>query len=225
MIRVEDALKTYAHRRVLDHISLQIEEGQFVGLFGKNGAGKSTLLKAISQTIRLQSGKILWNEQKLDNIMLGKIGVVSHVSFLYEQLTSLENLRFYGNLYGINHLPKKIDQLLNTVNLQSHSGELVKNLSRGMHQRLALARAMLNDPKVLLLDEPFTGLDIKSIELLESILKNFRDSGKTAIMATHDIRQAARFCTRMIFLQNGKIIIDSSASETIVKQIEEKLKQ
>ncbi len=224
MIAVEHATKRFGHRRVLDDLSISFNAGEFVGLFGKNGTGKSTLLRCISNVSRLNTGKILWNGNTLQKSGLqNKIGMVSHASFLYESLTARENLHFYGNLYGITNISARVEYLLQKVNLSEYGNDVVRGFSRGMQQRLSIARAIIHEPEILFLDEPFSGLDLKSAALLESILADSKTRGGLHIMVSHDFQYASRLCSRFIFLDHGKILMDTPVSDTSLQQIQEKL--
>ena len=203
--------KSYGEVVALRAMNLSIEAGARVVIFGRNGAGKTTLIKLLAGLLRPTagsvrvSGRLPWGSA---GTVRGRIGLVTHQSYLYEELSARENLRFYARLYGVSDSENKIDQSLTRFSLENRSREPVRNLSRGLQQRVSLARAMLHDPQLLLLDEPDTGLDPSARRSLQDVLHN-SGSGLTAVIATHDIDLGLTLGNRTIVLESGRIARDS----------------
>ena len=200
--------KSYGAREALRGIDLDLQRGEFLCLFGPNGAGKSTLLKIIATLLRPSSGQIKvldYDLKEQPEQYRRQLGMVSHQSFLYQDLTVLENLEFYATLYGVEQPRERALKLLNQVNLADRSDMLAANLSRGMQQRLSIARALVNDPELLLLDEPYTGLDEYAASVLRDQLQLLHDRKRTIIMVTHNLRRGMESATRLGILTRGKL--------------------
>ncbi|MFN7253322.1 MAG: heme ABC exporter ATP-binding protein CcmA [Anaerobacillus sp.] len=213
MIETKGLIKTIGDKMVLRGINLSIKKGESVAILGPNGAGKSTILKIISGLIKATSGEVL-----IDGITLKrdsydqkrKIGFLAHNSFLYDHLTPLENLIFFGKLYGVENVEEKAKQLVADVGLSFFIHDPIRSFSRGMLQRIAIARAIIHDPEILLFDEPHTGLDQHAIKLLNEVIMNMKAKGSTIVMVTHDFHQAVETCDRVIIFKNGKLVEDIS---------------
>lgn len=204
--------KTFDARHVLKGIDLTVTAGQTVLICGINGAGKSTLLRIIAGLLQPDNGTVKicgYDLHKDPEIAKPKLGVILHKSMAYADLTVFENLMFFANLYGLQAPADRIKQLLKDVGLVSYSHDKAAILSRGLLQRLAIARAMIHKPTILLADEPFTGLDTDSCEHLVAVLSDFQQKGGTIVMTTHDINLGLRCCRRAIVLDNSKIIFDA----------------
>lgn len=174
----------------VDGVSFHLEPGAFLSLFGPNGAGKTTLLRLLSGALRPSEGELLLGDLPLRTREPGwqrRIGVLSHETFLYRNLTARENLRFFGDLYGLDALDDRVETGLAAVDLGKRGDDLVGSYSRGMRQRLALARTLLHEPEVVLLDEPFTGLDAHASAVLRQVLGALRDGSRTVVMVTHNL--------------------------------------
>lgn len=200
---------------VLKQVNLDVQHGQFVALLGPNGSGKSTLLRLICGLLAATDGTISvggWHIPDEAEAVRAQIGFVSHQSLVYGNLTARENLRFYARLYNIprSEINSKIDDLLALAGLQLRADSPVRTFSRGMQQRLSIARALLNDPALLLLDEPYTGLDADASKRLDDILHDTQRDGKTIIMATHQLSRAADLCDRFIIVHRGRIAWDDT---------------
>jgi len=199
-ILVENLSKKFSSVTALEDINLSVKEGEIFGLLGPNGAGKTTLIKILATLIRPTSGKVTIDGLDLikDKYKIReKIGLVSHETYLYEELTARENLEFYAKLYGVE---KSVNNFLKKVGLEDKANILVKNFSRGMKQRLAIARAILHKPEILLFDEATTGLDIKSREKFYSMLQELRNSEVTIVLSTHH-RSEAKLCDRLAYIE------------------------
>ncbi len=212
MIRVHNVHKSFAALQVLRGIDFDIQEGEYTALLGQNGAGKTTLLRIIASLSRPTSGEVSINEFSLPKQaeqVRRQMGVVSHDPFLYGDLTAEENLKFYGKLNNLENLQERVLLVLEQVDLSVRRYDLVRTFSRGMQQRLALARALLHEPDLLLLDEPFSGLDFKSSQNLTDLLNGLHAKGTTILMTTHDLDFAITHCKRLLLIKQGKLVKDT----------------
>lgn len=208
VIEVKQVSKYFGKKVALDNVSLTLNKSESLTLFGPNGAGKSTLLKIMSTLLHPSSGDvnicgISINDDKPS--IRKYIGIISHDSFLYGNLTAKENLFFFGKLYGVKNLKDRVDELLDKFNLSIHRDTLVRTFSRGMSQRLAIARAIIHDPEIIYLDEPYTGLDPQASDSLTNILFGFHSEKKTMIITTHDLEKGWTTATKIAILSCGKI--------------------
>lgn len=211
MIEIKKLTKQADNKLILRGVDLSIHKGETVGILGPNGAGKSTLLKVLASLIKPTSGIIKINglDLKKDSLEIKKIlGYLPHSSLLYDHYSPLENLVFFGNIYGVKNVEQKAAELVKEVGLSFFLNEPVKNFSRGMIQRIAIARAIIHEPEVLLLDEPHTGLDQGAIAILNNVILSMKEKGTTTLMVTHDFKQAAEICDRIVIVKNGKIVDD-----------------
>lgn len=199
--------KDYGHRAVLRRIDLQLACGQTVGLMGVNGAGKTTLLGCLASIVRPTAGEVLWfgRPATADPSMRRWLGMVAHESRLYPHLTLHENLLFAARIYGLDQPAVCAERALAEVGLASHARRLPAQVSRGMRQRAAVARAMLHGPRILLLDEPFSGLDAEGSSWLMTTLQELRDAGTAICFTTHDASCAARLSDRIWVLEGGRL--------------------
>lgn len=209
IVTVEHLRKTYGRTEALGDISFSLAEGAGMLLAGPNGSGKTTLLRIIALLSRPTSGEI--RICGLDPLVAGneirrRIGFVSHHSLLYPSLTALENLRFYARMFQIDHAEKTIEHFLNLVDLFARRHDLVRTFSRGMQQRLTLARALLHHPSLILFDEPSTGLDMAATAVLQRVLVTLKHEKKTMIVTTHEPGKNAAWSDEMIVLIQGKIL-------------------
>ena len=206
-VEVVAVSRHFGRRRALAKTSLKFRAGQVTGLFGPNGAGKTTLLGILSTLVRPTSGEVRYGgatARALGDPLRGRIGVLGHDLFLYGDLSARENLEFFGRLYGVDRLEDRIAQALASARLEDRADDRVASFSRGLRQRLALERALIHDPRLVLLDEPFTGLDDESAALLGARLRSLRDAGAIVLMATHDFESADGLIDRMVALRAGK---------------------
>ena len=215
MIEARNLVRRYGYRTVLRDLNFTAAPGEFVALLGPNGAGKTTLLRVFAGLLRPTSGIVtvagcLLPLQAMD--LRTRLGVVSHQPLLYGDLTAAENLRFYGQLYGVAHLSARIEALLALTGLETVRNDLVRTFSRGMQQRLAIGRAMLPDPQVLLLDEPHTGLDQDACVMLDQTLSQVAGQGRTLLMASHDLARSAALASRVDILVKGQIIASAATA-------------
>ncbi|MEW9049681.1 MAG: heme ABC exporter ATP-binding protein CcmA [Neobacillus sp.] len=211
MIEIKKLTKQADNKLILKGVDLNVNSGETVAILGPNGAGKSTLLKVLATLIKPSSGIVKINglDLKKDHIEVKKLfGYLPHSSLLYDHYTPLENLVFFGNLYGVKDVENRARELVKEVGLSFFINEPVKNFSRGMIQRIAIARAIIHDPQIMLLDEPHTGLDQGAISILNNVVLTMKEKGCTTLMVTHDFKQAAEICDRIIIVKNGKIADD-----------------
>jgi heme exporter protein A len=206
MIVVKKLVKRFGPITVLRELDLEISSGEFVALLGPNGAGKTTLLRILATLSKPNSGLVEVASYKLPEQAIyvrAQLGVVSHLPLLYGDLTAEENLNFYSRLYNIASARR--EQVLDLVGLGARKNDLVRTFSRGMQQRLAIGRAILHSPRILLLDEPHTGLDQDAGEILDKVLREVALEGRTVIMTSHDLIRAADLASRLVVLSKGKI--------------------
>jgi heme exporter protein A len=208
-IKVDNVKKSYGHINALSKVSFELNKGDFLSIFGPNGAGKSTLLKILSAQTRPSSGKVYFNgidlSKQPDNFRK-TFGVISHLPFLYENLSAIDNLKFYGKIYEISDLQDRVNEILKKVELVDRRNDFVRNYSRGMLQRLSIARALLHEPEIILLDEPYTGLDQHASYILTNILREQFENNKTIIMVTHNLSRGFDLGSKIAIMKKGKIV-------------------
>jgi ABC-type multidrug transport system ATPase subunit len=203
--------KSFGRTTVLRDLSLAVRRGESLAVFGPNGAGKSTLLRLCATLYRPTRGTLrLFGRADVGPAVRRRIGVVAHQSFLYPDLSARENLTFFARLYGLAAGERLADRWLERVALADSGSRPVRVFSRGMEQRLALARALLHEPDLLLLDEPWTGLDAAAAELLTALLRALHREGRSVIAATHDFERGLASADRALILHRGRIIWDAA---------------
>ena len=217
MITVKKLVKRFGLKPVLRGLDFEVQPGEFVALLGPNGAGKTTFLRILASLSRPSLGSVMVAGYQLPNeaaAVRTRLGVVSHLPLLYGDLTADENLRFYGRMYNINALDARITEVLEMVGLENRRRDLVRTYSRGMQQRLAIGRAVLHNPEVMLFDEPYTGLDQDASSMLDEVLKTVAAKGRTVVMTSHDLARAEDLATRFDILSRG-VIAASKTSEQL----------
>jgi heme exporter protein A len=208
-LSIRELSRNFGRRRALTRVSLDCHSGEIVGLLGPNGAGKSTLLAILSTLAAPSSGEVLYGgrtAKQIGAVVRSRIGVLSHDLHLYSELTAIENLVFFGRLYGVQNPATVAADALRRARLEDRGGDIVSGFSRGMRQRLALERALLHNPRLLLLDEPFTGLDDASTLALVERLRELRASGCIILVATHDLDVGEAVLDRAVILHDGRLI-------------------
>lgn len=216
-IVVDDVTRQYGRRRALSHVTLEAVAGDVVALLGPNGAGKSTLLNILSTLLRPTSGTVRYGKTPLDkggDMLRGRIGFLGHELFLYADLSARENLTFTAQLYGLPDVAGTVARGLERANLADRADDRVGGFSRGMRQRLALERALLHQPRLVLLDEPFTGLDDQSSDVLVNRIVELGQSGAIVFAATHDFDYAGRIATRAACVNRGRcreLVVDGGS--------------
>lgn len=215
IISVHSISKSFLTRQVLNNISFDVTQSQSVCICGTNGVGKSTLLRITAGLLQPDHGlvRICGHDLRKDpENARPQLGMISHKSMVYSNLSVFENLSFFGNLYGIDNKTDRIKEILNDVALYPYRYDKAEALSRGMLQRLAIARALLHQPTILLADEPFTGLDAEASQHLTCVLTSFINKGGTVMMTTHDINIGLKCCNRIMVLDKGRLILDALKS-------------
>jgi heme exporter protein A len=219
MITVKKLVKRFGLKTVLRGVDFDVQPGEFVALLGPNGAGKTTFLRILASLSRPSLGEVSVAGYRLPNeaaSVRARLGVVSHLPLLYGDLSAEENLRFYGRMYGLPDLDLRITEVLEMVGLENRRRDLVRTFSRGMQQRLAIGRAVLHDPDVMLFDEPYTGLDQDASTMLDEVLKTVAAKGRTVVMTSHDLARAEDLATRFDILSRG--VISASATHKQLKK-------
>lgn len=228
-IKIDNLSKSFGFKKVLKGIELEFQKGEFVALFGPNGAGKTTLIRILSTIIKSDEGNISIADYDINKNVTDIrkiIGLLTHENFLYQNLTVNENLNFFAKLYNIKNAQESINHKLNKIGVYSKRNELVRNLSSGMKQRVSIVRSLVHDPEIILLDEPFVGLDIEGAEYLLGMFAEFKKENKTSLVTTHDLRFGLKECTKVVVINKGRIKfnqivenIDTESFETTYKSL------
>jgi heme ABC exporter ATP-binding subunit CcmA len=208
-VAVCDVSRHYGRRRALVRVSLECRSGEVLGLLGPNGAGKSTLLSILATLLAPSSGEIRYGSTTAKEAgaeLRSRLGFLSHDLHLYPELTARENLQFFARLYGVPDVGACVSSALDRAGLAARADDLVGGFSRGMRQRLALERALLHQPRLVLLDEPFTGLDDASVAALVDRLGGLRAQGRIIVVVTHDLDVAERLLDRVAVLKDGRLV-------------------
>jgi len=215
---VDDVSRNFGRRRALSRVSLTCLSGEIVGLLGPNGAGKSTLLAILSTLLAPSSGVVRYGtvEARAAGCALrSRLGLLGHDLYLYPELTARENLEFFARLYGLERPRDRVSQALACAGLTERADDMVSGFSRGMRQRLALERALLHAPRLLLLDEPFTGLDDASGQALLARLRGLRHEGAIVVVATHDLDLAEGLLDKVAVLRDGRLLQVSNSAASL----------
>jgi len=215
-VTVDEVSRHFGRRRAVSRVSVVAPRGSIIGLLGPNGAGKSTLLAMLATLLRPSAGSIHYGTMQAADAppeLRGRIGVLGHDLFLYPELTARENLAFFAGLYGRRDADDAARAALMRAGLADRGDDLVSGFSRGMRQRVALERALIHDPRLALLDEPFTGLDESSTRALVTRLQELRESGAAIVLATHDLDVADGLLDEAIFLREGRMVDSLSRPE------------
>jgi len=213
-VRLVDVSRHFGRRRAVSHVSLDLHAGDILGLLGPNGAGKSTLIGMLATLVAPTSGSVVYGGRQgrsLGAELRGSIGLLAHELYLYPELTARQNLEFFASLYGLD-VATVVPSALATAGLSDRADDEVSGFSRGMRQRLALERALLHQPKLVLMDEPFTGLDDAATELVRARLQTLSRAGAIVVLATHDLDLADGLVTRVAIVRSGKLVTDETAS-------------
>ncbi len=215
-LEVQRVSKVFGERKALDKVTFVLPQGAFLSIFGPNGAGKTTLLRVLATLARPTQGKIrimgIDAKEEPDEVRR-HIGLISHNSMLYPDLTAMENLMFMARLYGVKSPEERVRELLRAVELDHRRFDLVRTFSRGMTQRLSIARALMNDPQVIFLDEPYAGLDPHAVEIFDSLIEGLR-AGRTFVMVSHDLQKGYAACTHALVLARGRVVSFCSKEDT-----------
>ncbi len=216
-VDVRGLVKRFGLTVALDGIDLRIDAGESMALFGPNGAGKTTLVRCLASLSRPSAGEIQVFGLPLDDghgEVRRRTGLVSHETFLYGSLSVTENLLFQARLFALSDPAARVADVVARVGLESRRDDPVRTLSRGLRQRCALARALLHEPDLLLLDEPFAGLDPSAADRLADELERLRDDGRTLLLTSHDLSRGARLSDRFAILHNGLLVADGAVESS-----------
>ena len=216
LITVNKLDKTFVARWALRSVSFQVTQGEIVALVGPNGAGKTTLLRMVATLSRPNDGSIHIGKIPLAqhaNAARASIGFVGHQTFMYDDLTAEENLTFYARLYDIPNIPQRVREVAQRVGIENRLGDVTRTLSRGLQQRVTLARMLLHQPAVFLLDEPYTGLDQVAADLLDQIMADAKKEGRGILFSTHDLERGLAICDRALILRAGRLVYDLPRGE------------
>ena len=215
-VKVEGVTKSFSNQLALRGIDLEVRRGESVVLFGPNGAGKTTLIKVLATIMNPSSGRVLIDGLSLKNNaeeMRRRIGVVTHETFLYNNLTAYENLEFYSRMYDVPKRKERIQEVVAMVGMTSRLHDRVGTLSRGMQQRISIARSLLHRPTIMLLDEPETGLDQETISMLWKALATEGERKRTVILTTHNLERGLELGERLLILDKGRIVYQGSSQD------------
>jgi len=214
-VEVRDLTRVFGVRKALDGVSFELPTGAFLSVFGPNGAGKTTLVKVLTTLTAPSKGtaKVGGFDVVADAVELrSRIGLISHNPLLYPDLSAEENLAFFADMYGVADAKERVRELLAAVELDHRRLDLVRTFSRGMLQRLSIARALLHRPKVLFLDEPYSGLDPHAVEILDNLIAQIR-SNHTFVMISHDLTKGLALCSHALILSRGKVVLSAPREE------------
>ncbi len=226
-IEVQKLNKSFGRRKVLKDVTFDIPKGGFLSIFGPNGAGKTTLVKILSTLERPTDGQV-----SIANLVIGddpteirkKIGLISHNTFLYLDLSAYENLEFYATLYGVTDIKEKAERLLKKVELTHRRHDMVRTFSKGMQQRLSIARALIHEPDIMFLDEPHSGLDPHAVDILDGLIESIRGD-HTFVMVTHNLDKGLLLCSSAMIIENGRIIFHKDKSGIDADEFKEMYRQ
>lgn len=216
VLKASGLVREFGPTRAVNEVSFSLGAGQLMTVFGPNGAGKTTLLRILAGGLKPSRGEVELRGKLLragDPDWFRSVGVLSHRSFLYGHLTAEENLRFFGQLFGLTDLKARVPERLEAVGLADRANSPARTLSRGLRQRLALARCLLHDPEFVLLDEPYTGLDAHAAAVLRQVLASLKDGHRTVILVTHNLSQGLELADRVAILVRGRMVYLKDRSE------------
>lgn len=212
-VELRDVSRHYGRRRAVSHVSLVARRGDILGLLGPNGAGKSTIIGMLATLVSPNSGAVLYGTRSAAEngpLVRGSIGLLAHELHLYPDLSARQNLRFFAELYGLDH-GDVVPRALDASGLTERADDIVSSFSRGMRQRLALERSLMHGPRLVLFDEPFTGLDDRAVGIVSHRLRELAARGAIVILATHDLDLADGLVSRLAVIRQGKLVADEAA--------------
>lgn len=221
-VRISGLCKRYDERWVLRDLNLNVPTGAYLALLGANGAGKSTLLHTLAMLSPATRGELKLfgaSANRPSPALRARIGMIGHQPMLYRDLSAMENLVFFGKLYGVSRPAERAASLLERVGLADRAASLAKTFSRGMVQRLSIARSLMHAPDLLLADEPFSGLDVPSVAAVSTLLSELHADGKTVILTNHDVRQSLQLAQRVVVLRRGGVVSHRGVHETDEEEV------
>ena len=228
VLEAASLVRDYGPVRAVDDVSFRLHAGEFLSVFGPNGAGKTSLLRLLAGGLRPTAGEVRVSGVPLsigDRAARGRIGILSHLSFLYSRLTARENLQFYGRLHDLRDLESRVSARLSAVGLERYADSPVQTLSRGTVQRLAVARALLHDPEIVLLDEPYTGLDSYACAVLQDVLSALKGGGRTVVMVTHNLGRGLELADRLAIQVRGRFVFEGERGDLDADRLEQSYRQ
>jgi heme exporter protein A len=214
VVATEKLTRTFGSRRAVDGVSISVGSGDALAIFGPNGAGKTTLLRILAGILKPSAGDARIGDAKLPGgpEVRRRIGIVSHYSLLYDALTARENVEFAARLYGVRDVRERAGNVLRAMQILDRANTPVRALSRGMKQRVSVARAMVHDPDVILADEPFTGLDVVGSKALSRLFTGLKERGAAVILVTHNVEEGLSLSTQAAIMNSGRIVRMESRS-------------
>ena len=221
-VEIKGLSKSYGNTQVLRDLDLVLPWGQSLSLFGANGSGKTTLIKVLATISRPERGIIRvagFDRLRQATAVRASVGLLGHQTLLYQDMTPTENLRFYGRLYGVPGLEERVAEVLRYVGMTERSRQRVHTLSHGMQKRVSLARAILHDPSLLLLDEPESGLDQEALQLLEDIVRSATAKGHSVLLTTHNLERGLALASTFAVLESGRVVSQESVEQTNPSQL------
>ena len=215
MLKVEKITKYYDDFKAIDNLSFEVKEGEIFGLLGVNGAGKTTTFRMIIGLLEPTSGKISLNGKPIDYSVTDKIGFLTEERSLLTKLTVSEQCQYYGILKGMKkeEINKKLDELLKKFGIENYKNKKIKELSKGNQQKIQFITAIINNPKLLILDEPFSGLDPFNVELFEKEINEMANRGSIIIFSSHRMEHVELFCKKLVILKDGKDVLSGNISD------------
>jgi sodium transport system ATP-binding protein len=220
MIRVENLTKQFGAVQALNDVSFEAQDGRITGLLGHNGAGKSTTLRILSTVMRPTSGRAVVDGHDCVKEPLrvrGSLGVLPHASGLYAHLTGRENIRYYGKLHGLRgtELDRLTDELIERLGLGAVAGRRAKGYSQGERLKIALARALVHQPRTIILDEPTNGLDVNAVRMLRELIRQLRASGRCVLFSSHVMQEVAALCDDIVIISHGRVVVRGTPAEIL----------
>jgi len=214
LVMAKSLTSRYGPIRAIDGIDLSLDRGDFLTVFGPNGAGKTTLLRTLACLVKPTTGSLAlfgFDPRAYPDQVKRRLGLIAHTGLLYGGLSARDNLIFFARLYDLPEPARRADAMLDEVGLSDRADDMVRTFSRGMQQRLSIARALIHDPELVLLDEPYTGLDQHASRMLRAILEQVRGKGRTVVMVTHHLEEGLEVSTRLAIMTRGRIAWEASA--------------
>lgn len=215
MLEIKNLSKYFGIKKAVDNVSFKVEEGHILGVLGKNGAGKSTIFRMILNILDPDEGEVLYNGQKIDNLISDKIGYLPEVGSLIDSYTVYEQCVYYGKMKSMKteEIKKNMFELLEQFGIVEYANMKIKELSKGNKQKIQFIISLLHNPDLIILDEPFSGLDPVSVEYFKNIILQLKEQGKTIVFSSHIMSQVEMLCEEVLIIDNGKVILNCNLEE------------